>query len=79
MVKEILKNKKIDIGIIATPKNKAQLVAEQMVASGVKSILNFAPINLKYLDSVPVRNVDLAVELQILSYYLHTYTKKKRR
>ena len=78
-VKEILKNKKIDIGIIATPKNKAQLVAEQMVASGVKSILNFAPINLKYLDSVPVRNVDLAVELQILSYYLHTYTKKKRR
>jgi redox-sensing transcriptional repressor len=78
-MKELLKNKKIDIGIISTPKNKAQMVAEQMVESGVKSILNFAPINLESIDSHPVRNVDLAVELQILSYYLYSRKKKKRK
>ena len=59
----------IRIGIIATPAEAAQGVADALVAAGVGSILSFAPTVLQVPDSVPVRKVDLATELQILSYY----------
>lgn len=57
------------IGIIATPAAVAQDVAERLVAAGVNSILNFAPVVLSLPRHVSVRKVDLAVELQILSFY----------
>ncbi len=57
------------IGIIATPAGVAQDVAERLVAAGVNSILNFAPVVLSLPRHVSVRKVDLAVELQILSFY----------
>jgi len=60
-----------EIVIIATPAEAAQDVADLAVAAGVKSILNFAPTMIKMPPNVPVRQVDLAVELQILAYYLH--------
>lgn len=59
----------ISIGIIATPPNAAADAAERLVAAGVTSILNFAPVVLSAPRHVGVRNVDLAVELQILSYH----------
>lgn len=59
----------IRVGIIATPHSAAQSVADLLVESGVGSILTFAPTVLKVPDSVPVRKVDLATELQILGYY----------
>jgi redox-sensing transcriptional repressor len=59
----------IAIGIIATPASAAQDVADQLVAAGVTSILNFAPTVISVPDDVSVRKVDLAVELQILSFY----------
>ena len=61
----------VAIGIIATPGAAAQDVADQLVAAGVKSILNFSPAVLTVPDGVAVRGVDLAVELQVLSYYQH--------
>lgn len=57
------------IGIIATPADAAQSVAERLVAAGINSILNFAPTVIKVPASVTVRQVDLATELQILAYY----------
>ena len=57
------------IGVIATPAGVAQDVAERLVLAGVTSILNFAPIVLSLPRNVTVRKVDLAVELQILSFY----------
>lgn len=57
------------IGIIATPASVAQDVAERLVHAGVNSILNFAPVVLALPPHVSVRKVDLAVELQILSFY----------
>lgn len=57
------------IGIVATPASVAQDVAERLVAAGVNSILNFAPVVLGLPRHVSVRKVDLAVELQILSFY----------
>ena len=59
----------IAIGVIATPANAAQSVAERMVDAGLRSILNFAPAVVSVPDGVTVRKVDLAVELQILAYY----------
>lgn len=59
----------IAIGIIATPAVAAQEVADALVAAGVSSILNFAPTVLAVPDDVSLRKVDLAVELQILSFY----------
>src|SRR5688500_9684922 len=57
------------IGIIATPAHAAQSVADQLAAAGVTSILNFAPAVISVPDGVSLRKVDLAVELQILSFY----------
>lgn len=67
----IVKAESVAIGIIATPGAAAQDVADQLVAAGVKSILNFSPAVLSVPDGVAVRGVDLAVELQVLSYYQH--------
>jgi redox-sensing transcriptional repressor len=59
----------IAIGIIATPAHAAQEVADRLVTAGVSSVLNFAPTTLSVPDGVSLRKVDLAVELQILSFY----------
>ena len=59
----------VSIGVVATPAVAAQDAADRLVAAGVTSILNFAPVLLSVPPSVSVRKVDLAVELQILSYY----------
>jgi redox-sensing transcriptional repressor len=55
--------------VIATPANAAQDVADRMVAAGVRSILNFAPVVLNVPEGVDVRKVDLSIELQILAYH----------
>ncbi len=60
----------VQIGIITTPAGAAQSVAERMVSSGVKVILNFAATRIAVPKGVIVRNVDLTQELQILCYYL---------
>ena len=59
----------VSIGVVATPASAAQAAADLLVAAGVTSILNFAPVVLTAPSGVNVRKVDLAVELQILSYY----------
>lgn len=57
------------IGIITTPPEVAQTVADRLVSAGVGSILNFAPVVLTVPGEVLLRNVDLALELQVLSFY----------
>ena len=59
----------VAIGVIATPASAAQDVADQMVAAGISSILNFAPTVIAVPDGVDVRKVDLSIELQILAYH----------
>jgi len=65
----IVQSKSINIGVVATPAAAAQDAADRLVAAGVTSILNFAPVVLIVPSGIEVRKVDLAVELQILSYY----------
>jgi redox-sensing transcriptional repressor len=59
----------ISVGVITTPASAAQDVADQLVAAGVRAILNFAPAMVAVPEDVSLRKVDLAVELQILSFY----------
>ncbi|MGI8532981.1 MAG: redox-sensing transcriptional repressor Rex [Geodermatophilaceae bacterium] len=65
----VVRREDVSIGVIATPAAAAQDVCDRLVASGVTSILNFAPILLAVPGNVDVRKVDLAVELQILSFH----------
>ncbi len=60
---------KFDMAIVAVPDTSAQRVANQLVDAGIQSILNFAPVRLDVPDSVSRRQVDLSMELQVLSYY----------
>ena len=69
-MKETCEKYNVSIGIIATPEKVAERIAEQLINSGIKSILNFAPIRLKNKPGIQIRSVDLSQELQILSYYL---------
>jgi redox-sensing transcriptional repressor len=57
------------IGVVATPAPAAQEVCDRLVAAGVTSVLNFAPVPLRVPDGVDVRRVDLASELQILAFH----------
>jgi redox-sensing transcriptional repressor len=66
---DIAAEHQIAIGIIATPASAAQEVADRMIEAGVSSILNFAPTIVSVPADVSLRKVDLAVELQILSFY----------
>jgi redox-sensing transcriptional repressor len=66
---EIVSEGRVAIGVIATPATVAQEVADQMVAAGIRSILNFAPSMVAAPGGVTIRKVDLALELQILAYY----------
>jgi redox-sensing transcriptional repressor len=66
---QIVAARNVSIGVIATPPSAAQAASDLLVAAGVTSILNFAPTLLSVPLGVTVRKVDLAVELQILSYH----------
>jgi redox-sensing transcriptional repressor len=66
---QIVQSRRVSIGVVATPRAAAQDAADRLVRAGVTSILNFAPVVLAVPRGISVRKVDLAVELQILSYY----------
>lgn len=55
--------------IISTPAEAAQAVTDRVVAAGITSVLNFAPTVVQVAPGVALRQVDLALELQILNYY----------
>jgi len=59
-----------DIVVIATPAESAQGVADVVVTAGIRAILNFAPVSLVVPDDVTVKSVNLALELEALSYAL---------
>ncbi len=68
----------IHIGLIAVPIESAQSVCDQLVAAGVRAIVNFAPVRLEVPSSVWLRAVDLAIELESLSFYLARTQKVSR-
>jgi len=60
----------IQIAILAVPAESAQAVTDHLVAAGIKAVLNFAPTRLRVPKEVRLKNVDLSIELETLSFYL---------
>ena len=69
-IPRVCAEREVSIGVIATPPPAAQGVCDRLVSAGVQCILNFAPVVLQVPDHVEVRKVDLAVEMQILSFHV---------
>jgi redox-sensing transcriptional repressor len=68
-LERIVADEQVTIAVLTTPAVAAQDVCDRLVAAGVTSILNFAPVVLGVPGHVDVRKVDLAAELQILSFH----------
>lgn len=66
---DVVSERGVSIAVLTVPVESAQAVAEQLVAAGITSILNFAPTHLEVPDDVVVRRVDLSTELAILAYH----------
>ncbi|MEW5894907.1 MAG: redox-sensing transcriptional repressor Rex [Candidatus Omnitrophota bacterium] len=62
----IIPKKHIEIGVIATPKQASQRIAEILVSCGIKGIINFSPTTVTVPKDVHIRNIDLAVEFLTL-------------
>ncbi|MEZ4745260.1 MAG: redox-sensing transcriptional repressor Rex [Calditrichia bacterium] len=67
----LIKQNKIDIGIIAVSASAAQTVADSLIDAGIRAILNFAPISIKAPDNVQVKSENTAIEIESLSYFLN--------
>lgn len=67
---QVVKKKNIELAMVAVPKTEAQSVADLLIKAGLKVILNFAPVNLNAPAHVTIRNVNMAIELEALSYRL---------
>lgn len=69
-IRPVVEERGIQVGIIAVRADAAQAIADQMVAGGVRSILNYAPVVLKVPEGVTVREIDPVSALQSMTYYL---------
>lgn len=69
-ISEFCKEKNIEIGILALPSQFAQESADVLAKAGIKAILNFAPKVLNLPRGIEVRNIDLSVHLEILTFNL---------
>ncbi len=67
---EVVSQKKISIGIVAVPVEYTQNVVDQLVACGVRAILNYAPITPQVRDGIRIRNIDPVLSLQSMTYYI---------
>ncbi|HEY2830894.1 MAG TPA: redox-sensing transcriptional repressor Rex [Sporichthyaceae bacterium] len=67
VLEDVVRARRVSIGVIATPAAAAQDVCDRLVAAGAMSILNFAPVLLTVPSGVDLRKVDLSLELQILA------------
>ncbi|WP_459127268.1 redox-sensing transcriptional repressor Rex [Latilactobacillus curvatus] len=76
---EQLKNQQIEIVILTVPIDEAQEVTDELVAAGIKGIMNFTPIRISVPSNVRIQNVDLAKELQTLIYFLDNYTGEQNQ
>ncbi len=68
-LEDVVVEHSVDIAVLAVPAGFAQDICDRLVTCGITSILNFAPVTLSVPAHVDVRKVDLAAELQILSFH----------
>lgn len=66
----VVREAQVEMGIIVTPADGAQQVADRLIASGVEAMLNFAPTRLRVPPGITLRNVNLEIELESLAFAL---------
>ncbi|HEX7190956.1 MAG TPA: redox-sensing transcriptional repressor Rex [Thermoanaerobaculia bacterium] len=69
-IEKVVRENSVEIGIIAVNPEAAQFVYDALVSAGVVAVLNFAPAQLSLTSGVKVRNVDLRINLESLSFHL---------
>lgn len=69
-IRDTLRDRKINVAIIAVPAAAAQAVADELVEGGVRAILNYAPTTLSVPPKVKVYHIDPVAGLQSMTYYL---------
>ena len=73
-LKASVERENIKLGMIAVPADNAQDVADALVAAGVRGLLNFAPVSITVPQDVALNAVDLAVQLEQLSFQVNVST-----
>ncbi|HEX9441803.1 MAG TPA: redox-sensing transcriptional repressor Rex, partial [Roseiflexaceae bacterium] len=69
-IERVLREQGVRLAIIAVPANRAQEVADMLVAAGVRAILNYAPMVIQVPENVWVRHIDPVAVLHSMTYYL---------
>ena len=75
-LEEFCKSNNVLMGIITVPASAAQIVCDQLIASGIKAIWNFAPVHLEVPPHILVQNENMATSLAVLSMHLQAQIKK---
>lgn len=71
---EVVKERNVEMGIIAVPPASAQSVANQLILAGINGILNFSPVQIQVPDCCRVENVDFSIRLDNLAYHISSTT-----
>lgn len=69
-LKEVVHESKAEIGVLAVPAEAAQENYDALAEAGIKGVLNFAPVRVKRRPGVPLKNVDLRINLEELAFFL---------
>ena len=70
----VVKERNVEMGIIAVPPASAQSVANQLILAGINGILNFSPVQIQVPDCCRVENVDFSIKLDNLAYHISSST-----
>ena len=70
VMQKVVRREGFKIAILAIPAEEAQTVADQMIESGIKAILNYAPITLTVPHGIRVEYLDPVIQLQRMTYYI---------
>lgn len=65
-----LRNSRVDIGIVSVPAKVAQAMVDELVAGGIRAILNYAPIAAHVPEGVSIRHIDPVLAMQSMTFYL---------
>ena len=68
---QVVAREKISIAIVAVPVEYTQNVVDQLVACGVKAVLNYAPMAPQVREGIRIRNIDPVLSLQSMTYYIN--------
>jgi redox-sensing transcriptional repressor len=69
-LRRLVRRDQIDIAVVAVPADSAQGVVNTAVSAGIRAVLNFSPGTIKVPPGVKLKNVDLTVSLESLSFFL---------